>query len=790
MSFLNFPLLALGTLALAGPIILHLMMQRKPKPQIFPALRFIQKKHVTNSRKLRLRQWALLALRCAAVLGLGIALAKPVIASAGLGTLLLGGSLGLLAILVGALSFVASQRGQGTWLATILAGIAATLLMGAMFLGWQAVANDQESMLLGDSEAPVAAVMIFDTSPRMALVHESKSRLDEAKLLGKWLLRQLPSDSRVAVVDTQLGGSHFSPDRISAAGEIDALSTGAWSQPLGQVMESARRLLVNVEEQQTEIYIFSDLTQPSWRGERSEETEDETNPPQVYIVDVGVEKPQNLSLGNVELSRQHITRNNKLRLRISLESQGLAATRNVELFVETPNPNLPIILNGKPKLPKQELKDQRAVSIAQDESQELEFSLRGLPVGIHHGEIRLTGSDGLACDDARFFSIEVHPPWKVLLATGAGAEPRFVRELLAPYRYRETGQAMFACDVIEATKLETVNLDEYAAVMLLDPGPLQSVGWRILGDYVQRGHGLAVFLGRNANADLADFTSQEALAVLPGRIKRVWRSGVDDILLAFGADQHPILRVLEPIATTIPWDRFPIERHWLVDQVTPAGRVIMRFGTGKPALLEGTLGSGQVIMMTTPVSDALNVRGRKPWNRGTDSWPYVVLVNEIAKYLVQGIDSRLNYDVGETASVNTDAKADPDNLQLFHPRGTWQEVQSNRGLATVPVSDTPGTYRLRTNTKTDTQLGFSVNLRAADSNLDRIDEAGLANFFPNGNYQLARNKEAIDRSIGIARSGHQFYPWVVLFVVLLLALEHLLSNLFYGPMVIPQHATT
>ena len=779
MSFLNFPLLALGTLAVAGPIILHLMMQRKPKHIIFPALRFVQKKQVTNTRKLKLRQWALLGLRCAAVLGLGIALAKPVIASAGLGVFLLGGGLASFAIFVGALGIVAKQRGRGSFLPTILGGIAAALFLGALFIGWQAMTNDEARMPLGDSEAPVAAVMIIDTSPRMALVNEGESRLDEAKTLGKWLVRQLPMDSRVAIVDSRLGGSSFAIDRASAIGEIDVLTTGFQSQTVTRMIDAAKRLLANAEQEQREIYVIGDLTEPSWQGEiTSADTEaaDDENSPLVYLVDVGVEEPQNIAIGEIDFPQQHISANAKLPLTVSVQSQGLSASRNVELYVETNDPGLPIIVNGEPRLPEKQLRDQREVTLAQDETVSLEFSLRGLDVGTHHGELRLTGSDGLTSDDSRFFSIEVHPPWRILIAAGPGAEPRFVHELLAPYRYRETGQAMFQCDVIDAEDIESTELDEYAAIALLDPAPMTPVVWRTLADYVRRGHGLATFLGRNATVE--NFNTPEALEVLPGQIKRPWRAGADDILFAFGAEQHPILKILEPISTTIPWETFPIQKHWLVEKTSQSGRVIMRFSNGKPALLEGNIGSGQVVMATTPVSDPLNVRGRRPWNRGTDSWPYVVLVNEITRYLVQGADSRLNYSVGQTAYLPT-TNAD-ERYQLFLPGGSWQQAQSKIGNVAVPFTDTPGTYRLKPDDTTKPHRGFSVNLQADATNLNRIDASRLDKLFPDGNYQIARTKESIDRSIGVARRGHEFYPWVILFVALLLALEHLLSNLFYG----------
>jgi hypothetical protein len=66
MAFINISLLA-GGLLVCVPVVLHLIMRQRPKQLIFPALRFIQQRRVANQRKLQLRHWLLLGLRCAAI---------------------------------------------------------------------------------------------------------------------------------------------------------------------------------------------------------------------------------------------------------------------------------------------------------------------------------------------------------------------------------------------------------------------------------------------------------------------------------------------------------------------------------------------------------------------------------------------------------------------------------------------------------------------------------------------------------------------------------------------------
>src|SRR4051812_6012869 len=65
-------------LALVGvPILIHLIMRRKPKILQFPAFRFLKEKHLINRRKLQLQHWVLLALRMLLVAIIVLGLSRP-----------------------------------------------------------------------------------------------------------------------------------------------------------------------------------------------------------------------------------------------------------------------------------------------------------------------------------------------------------------------------------------------------------------------------------------------------------------------------------------------------------------------------------------------------------------------------------------------------------------------------------------------------------------------------------------------------------------------------------------
>src|SRR6266478_5139812 len=76
MTF-TYPLLLGGLLAVGIPVALHLLLRQKPKTVLFPAFRFLVKRHRTNLTRLRLRHLLLLALRVLLFALIGLALAQP-----------------------------------------------------------------------------------------------------------------------------------------------------------------------------------------------------------------------------------------------------------------------------------------------------------------------------------------------------------------------------------------------------------------------------------------------------------------------------------------------------------------------------------------------------------------------------------------------------------------------------------------------------------------------------------------------------------------------------------------
>jgi len=711
MTFLH-PLLIGGAALIAVPIILHLIMRQQPRHLEFPALRFIRKRQDSNRRSMRLRHFLLLALRCAAVALLAAALARPTIQTTG---------------------------------------------------------------MLGSQEAPVAAALVFDTNPRLDYRHQNNSRLATAQETALWLMAQLPYESEVAVVDSRLGTASFAIDMGAAKQRIERLTSSAVTLPLSTVIDDALRLVAKSDKQRKELYVFTDLSRSAWSPTEAlglQKQLKEIKDVGIYLIDVGVKSPTNLSLSELRLSGQVLSKNTPLRVATDVGSAGPGGQRIVELFLTEPGAETPT------------KRSQESVTIGADESQSVEFRLGGLTEGVHQGFVRIQGEDGLACDDVRSFTVEVKPAWKILLAA---PEPTndyalFLREALAPYAIRVKKEAAFECDAVSVNDLPKLKLAEYNAVCLLDPTPLPGNVWQQLGDFVAAGGGLAIFLGRNASP-VDSFNEPGAQELLPGKLVRQWRSGEVDVYLSPDSLQHPMLSKFRSMESSIPWDSFPVFRQWELDKLNLGAAVIMPFSNQIPAILERPLGKGRAITMTTPVSDAAS--REDTWNlipTGEEPWPFVMLANEMLYYLVGSREVKLNYLAGETASLPLSARDYRPIFSIKPPKGEplRQAVDEQQHSLVVSSTETPGNYAaVASGDSNVVRLGFSTNLPESVSVLDQATADDLKAIFGDTQFRLAHNREEIDRSVSIGRVGRELYPILIVLLALALGLEMILANRFY-----------
>ncbi len=230
---------------------------------------------------------------------------------------------------------------------------------------------------------------------------------------------------------------------------------------------------------------------------------------------------------------------------------------------------------------------------------------------------------------------------------------------------------------------------------------------------------------------------------MPGPLLRLWNAGDRDIYLSPESLEHPLLAKFRPLRTNVPWDGFPVFRHWQLGPLAPDAAVIIPYSNTLPALVERPVGEGRVLMLTTPVSDPASRRDL--WNTlptGDEPWPFVMLANEMLRYLVGGSSTQLNYFVGETAVAPLPTNAKTAVCLLTTPSGETvrQAIDERRRALVYTATDEPGSYRAKAGGDAGVDLGFSVNLPAASTSLVRASEAEIKAVFGETPFRLAQSR--------------------------------------------------
>jgi hypothetical protein len=404
----------------------------------------------------------------------------------------------------------------------------------------------------------------------------------------------------------------------------------------------------------------------------------------------------------------------------------------------------------------------------------------------------IDGTDDLEADDARCFTVEVGAAARVLVAAPAPASRTglFLSQAIAPVALSKAGKAAFEVTLTDVAELASLAWDDFRGIILIDPPPLPPATWELLGQWVAAGRGLVVWLGPKA-VDAARFNSEASQRVLGGGIVRVWRAAGGDNYLAPTALDHPMLAAFRRVGDAVPWQDFPVARHWEF-KPTPAGpaaaavdataQVVAAYRNGLPAVIEHKLGQGMVVTVTTPVSQVAD--DPDAWNTlatGFEPWPFVMLANET---LLRAIDTTddLNVVAGRPASLHV-SRRDVPAAFVRPPSGEEfpVAVDQTRGAITVTATQMPGNYSIRAGGAAGGMAtGFSASLDPSATDFTRLNADSLAAVWGQGQ-RLARTEAELVRDVNLERVGAELFGWIILLVAAVMAADWVVANRFYAP---------
>lgn len=854
MTFTTFSLFLAGLAATAVPLVLHLLSRGKPKKVVFPALRFARQKFAENKRKLTLKRLLLLALRVGTLVLLGLTLARPVFLPPDAATFL-------------------DEARQTKEVGEISENTETTQTSETGQDGETASAPRRpEKAGIAGRNAPVAAAIVVDSSVRTGRVKNNESFFETARATAAAIVAQLPPDSEIAILDGTFDGDAFQPDRFAARTRLEKLEIEPGGRPVAETTLEALRLVERSTLPTKEIFVLSDGTRPGWseadarrlrrqyaatvQAARRKTGEEKTNEnadsdaelpgvPRFYFVDLGDDAFQNVSVGSLSLSAETLAAGGTLRIDVDVERVGPGerdATLELVLFDAA---KLPSNLEENAPFDDETLvlrRESQTLSFADGRSKRSAvFQPSDLPPGACVGAVRVVGADALAADDVRWFAVDVETDWRLLVvAPNPVAEKSlFLTQALAPEEFKKTGRAPFELDVVpfagqnaaQTADAETQAppslaaatpeaLARYRAVLLLDPpaSAFDEATVRRLTAFVEKGGGLGVFLGRNANP-ISAFQTEAAVRLLGAKpVDQVRVADWNRSLKPANYDA-PLLAPFRPFERSgVPWDALPVGRFWRLTDLAPSATVVARFEkidetasdesgentrvaqnkengeknknsekseTAPPALVENRLGRGTVATLATPLSDGTQ---NDAWNDlavGDAPWVFVLLADGIARRLASGDASILNYSVGETATLRSPLETFPAVATLTTPQGEELAIPTDveRRQIRFPGTSRAGLYRLRTAPNADGETlakAFAVSIPDAEFDLTRPTPDEWAALWDGVPYKTL-DLTAASTALEAIRSDETPEPYALLVVALavLFLAETAVANRFY-----------
>ncbi|WP_149499043.1 BatA domain-containing protein [Roseiconus lacunae] len=802
MNFLNGTLLIAIT-AIGIPIALHLIARKEPRRVTFPSVRLLSQRFETNRSKMRVRRWWLLALRIAAIAALALALARPVSTAALSPTWI---AIGIVAAVGVALLLMASVAASKVGRRPIALGLfAGGLVFLLSSIAWAAVTISGSDPPEIAQQQPVALAVIVDNSIESAWSSNNDLRSDRIGEAAKEIVRAAGRNSRVIAIDRSATPATFSADAAGAIAKIEAFEPAEVVQPLAARIEAAARVLATSDIDSRQIVIVSGMTESSFpksdslQSLRALLTEQDIR---LTIWDTGPYQGTNRQLSSVSISnpapapRSPITVTSTLSMdakdeastgtNTELDDPSFQQEVTVECVLFSSHAGLPVVRNGDVIRPEAKPVDRVSVSAQPGRDVEIQLTLPPLESGLHHGAMRLTGSDALAVDDVSYFSIEILPPSRLLIVGDDRIEAEEFVDLVSAEANGAPSQ--YDTEISLQDDLPGVRLADFDGVVLLNPSASLLEGQQ-LESYSQSGKKVLIAAGPGLG---------NAAVELKGLLlERRWRVREPGTYLQISADSHPALASLLNLPGDIPFQDLRIHQYWQAQPETGWSTLMRYAGTEHPALLENA--SAGTLLLTTPIPDLVS---RKPWNdlfRADNLWPTFALTRELTRYTTGRDVGHWSAAVGspvalpaesliaeKAATAPTDElKQPPVRLQWF-PAGRNAPVpiefadDSNSPpedrLITIGTPDRSGIHWIRGRTS---GLGFSVNLPRQRFSFQRVPESLVQTQYGE-DLRVISSIEEMDWTSGDAKQTLPLWSPLMFIALAVFLLELILSNRFYS----------
>jgi hypothetical protein len=655
------PYMLWGAAAAGIPVALHFFFRSRYRTIPWAAMKFLLTSIEQTSRRLRFQELLLLLLRCAVLVLLAVALARPQVSGVAA-----SGKEAVDAVFLFDTSFsMGARQGQQTRL----------------------------------DLAKSAAQAVLKQLPEHSTV-QVVTCADRAALLGP---RDPADREQVRQLIDELELTHLATDLAPGAAEaVAALARG--------------------NAPNKELYVFSDMQRLGWEvngGRLAKTLKDFSEKGAVYLVRCGTQAPRNVAVVGVAPQSGIPRPGERVGFAVLVRNTGAVPVKDLTVTLgvdDAPRPH-----DGPKLQARGQPQDRQPIAVLNPgQTRAVTLTAKLAKAGLHV----LTASvkqDDLEADNHFYQVVQVRDRVRVLVVDGGRDEREparssafFLEHALVPVKQELRDKYHVRVTSLTPRRVSADDLRKHDVCVLVNVA-LERGGKGAevpppdfvehLGDFVRRGNGLVIFGGDNVEAEAYNRTLGQRLGLLPLEVLGVAsfpadrpihldRNSIDaPSLLRFREDEDfkdlsniEIWRTLD-LAEPARADDKEAKGKGAGKEAESSGavRVLMRYGNGKPALASRQVDAGEVLLVATSADPGWKPRTNEAtWNY-LAVWPgYVPFVEAALNHLLHRRTQNHNFIAGETLRWHPDpdpgAEArrlaegdsgadgdDPRSFVLYHP---------------------------------------------------------------------------------------------------------------------------
>lgn len=747
--FLN-PWMLLGSLAVASPILIHLLNKRRFKIVEWAAMDFLFEAEKKNKRRVQIENMILLLLRCLAMLLIAFMLARPFLPSGMIG------------------AFAQSRQLE-------------------------------RIVVIDDS---LSQRVLVDSMPAMQKTKESVKELlrgfASSNETEDWVSVWLTSDPSQRLIDYKPLTESTLPEILQVIEQIECADQVAdYSASLGELDRYLQGQRENVGRA---VYLYSDLRDRDWRPLANQDAEAAPkniakrvglNSVGTFVVDTGGEQDQNLAITGIRPDGLLVS-DKSVSFLVDVTNFGKQTVNEISVLFQVndsqaeyesigvlgPGKTETLVFNYFFNRPA----PNDVLSLDKQKSSVRNFRIRAEIDRQSLGED--LKQDQLIEDSSRFYAARILNGIPVLLVDGdpsaisERSETHYLQSLNVP----GTGLAMTDVTVSE---LETISLVDYQIIFLCNVDEASPDRIKELTKWVQDGGSLVFMPGNRVRAStFNDAFHRDGNGLSPMKLDRMAGDPTMSRWVNFEPDPqvHPSLRIiLESDASSLgkidvfSWWTSVLDENEIGKTVSVPLRLTDKDNSA--AMVDQSLGDGRVVVFSIP--------GDGDWTMWPSSPTYAPVMIDLIDYLLGQSKEASTILLGDSIRQSID-------LSAFNNRATLRDpAEESVEAVAKPSADADadsiiqevafenagraGFYDLkfqRHDGGTESTL-FASNYDPAESRLARLTPTEQSDFFTGENLQLVSGEELASQSV----SGSNTEIWLQVLMVLfgILVTEQLLA---------------